>query len=104
MCYPEDPPWRVTTRPPARPTIAAVTREQAIERIRKLQAVTVQRGATEHEAAAAAERAARLAARFGLSPALAPAHAPGRTATQTYAKGARTDRRTPGSLRFVRFA
>jgi hypothetical protein len=86
--------------------MAAVTRDQAIERMRKLQAVTVQRGATEYEAATAAERAARLAARFGLSPALAPAraHAPGRTATQTYATGARTDRRAPGSLRFVRFA
>jgi hypothetical protein len=93
-----------------------VTREQAIERVRKLQAVTVQRGATEHEAAVAAERAASLAARFGLAPALAPApvpvpapapaqpHAPVRTVTQTYAAAARTDRRAAGSLRFVRVA
>jgi hypothetical protein len=85
-----------------------VTREQAIERVRKLQAVTVQRGATEHEAAVAAERAARLAARFGLAPAPAPSparpHAPVRTATQTYAAAARTDRRAAGSLRFVRVA
>jgi hypothetical protein len=83
-----------------------VTREQAIERVRKLQAVTVQRGATEHEAAVAAERAARLAARFGLAPAPSPArpHAPVRTATQTYAAAARTDRRAAGSLRFVRVA
>jgi hypothetical protein len=82
--------------------MAAMTREQAIERMRKLQGVTVQRGATEYEAAAAAERAARLAARFGLQ--AAPAPAPARTATRTYETGARTDRRAPGSLRFVRFA
>jgi hypothetical protein len=83
-----------------------VTREQAIERVRKLQAVTVQRGATEHEAAVAAERAARLAARFGLAPAPAPAqpYAPVRTVTQTYAAAARMDRRAAGSLRFVRVA
>ena len=80
--------------------MAAVTREQAIERVRKLQAVTVQRGATEHEAAAAAERAARLCARFGLTRTPAPAAA----ATQTYATAARTDRRSPRSLRFVGFA
>jgi hypothetical protein len=91
-----------------------VTREQAIERVRKLQAVTVQRGATEHEAAVAAERAASLAARFGPAPApaLAPVpapvpaqpHAPLRTVTQTYAAAARTDRRAAGSLRFVHVA
>jgi hypothetical protein len=81
-----------------------VTREQAIERVRKLQAVTVQRGATEHESAAAAERAARLAARFGLAPAPAQPHAPVRTVTQTYAAAARMDRRAAGSLRFVRVA
>jgi hypothetical protein len=86
---------------------AVVTREQAIERVRKLHAVTVQRGATEHEAAVAAERATRLAARFGLSrpaSAPAPAHASIRRATQSYATAARTDRRAARSLRFVRSA
>jgi hypothetical protein len=77
---------------------AVVTREQAIERVRKLQAVTVQRGATECEAAVAAERAARLAARFGLTP------PPPSAATRAYATAARPDRRSPGSLRFVRVA
>jgi hypothetical protein len=72
-----------------------VTREQAIERVRKLQAVTVQRGATEPEAAVAAQHAARLIARFGLRRAPSPAHA--------YAAAARTDRRSARSLRFVGF-
>jgi hypothetical protein len=72
-----------------------VTREQAIERVRKLRAVTVQRGATEAEAAVAAARAARLVARFGLRPPPAWAHA--------YAAAQRTDRRSPRSLRFVGF-
>ena len=73
-----------------------MTREQAIERVRKLQAVTVARGATQAEAAAAAERAARLIARFALRPPSARARA--------YATAVRTDRRSPRSLRFVRFA
>jgi hypothetical protein len=77
-----------------------VTREQAMQRLHKLQAVTVQRGATEFEAAAAAERAARLVARLGLPQSPAPSRAP----TQRYAMAARTDRRSPRSLRFVRFA
>jgi hypothetical protein len=76
-----------------------VTREQAIERVRKLQAVTVQRGATKFEAASAAERAARLVARFGLRQPAAPALAPARA----YAAAARHDRRSSRSLRFVAF-
>jgi hypothetical protein len=52
-----------------------MTREQAIERVGRLQAVTVARGATPAEAAAAAERAARLIARFGLRPPPARARA-----------------------------
>jgi hypothetical protein len=72
-----------------------MTREQAIERIGKLQAVTVARGATAAEAAAAAERAARLIARFGLRPTPARASA--------YATAARPDRRSSRSLRFVSF-
>ena len=73
-----------------------MTREQAIERVRKLQAVTVARGATPAEEAAAAERAARLIARFALRPPPARARA--------YATAARTDRRSARSLRFVGFA
>jgi Protein of unknown function (DUF2786) len=73
-----------------------VTREQAIERVGKLQAVTVPRGATAAEAAAAAQRAARLVARFGLRPPPARARA--------YATAGRTDRRSPRSLRFVDYA
>ncbi len=75
-----------------------VTRDQAIDRVRKLQAVTVARGATEHEAAAAADRAARLVQRFGLG---APPPAP--PAIRGYAAAARTDRRASRSLRFVAF-
>jgi hypothetical protein len=77
-----------------------MTRDQAIERVRKLESVTVRRGATEPEAAAAAACAARLVARFGLHAApprrRPPAHG--------YATAARADRRSPGSLRFVGFA
>lgn len=67
-----------------------------MQRARKLQAVTVQRGATPFEAAAAADRAARLVARFALQQPAAPARA--------YAAAARTDRRSSRSLRFVGFA
>jgi Protein of unknown function (DUF2786) len=73
-----------------------MTREQAIERVGKLHAVTVARGATAAEAAVAAERAARLVARFGLRP--APAR------TRAYTTAADTDRRSSRSLRFVSFA
>jgi len=76
-----------------------VTREQAIERISKLGAVTVARGATEHEAAAARDRAARLVERFGLG---APVRV-SRPAVAGYASAARTDRRSSRSLRFVAF-
>jgi hypothetical protein len=72
-----------------------VTREQAVERVGKLRAVTVPRGATPAEAAAAAERAARLIVRFGLQP------SPARARARAYAAAARTDRRSPRSLRFV---
>jgi hypothetical protein len=78
-----------------------VTREQAMQRIRKLQAVTVQRGATPAEAAVAADRAARILARFTPPP---PPVAPARTPARAYATCARTDRRSPRSLRFVGFA
>jgi Protein of unknown function (DUF2786) len=70
-----------------------MTREQAVQRVRKLQAVTVAHGATPAEAAVAAERAARLIVRFGLRP------PPGRASA--YAAAARTDRRSPRSLRCV---
>ena len=74
-----------------------MTREQAIERVGKLHAVTVARGATAAEAAVAAERADRLIARFGLRPAPAPR-------ARAYATAANTDRRSSRSLRFVGFA
>ncbi|HUR84141.1 MAG TPA: DUF2786 domain-containing protein [Solirubrobacteraceae bacterium] len=75
-----------------------MTRDQAIDRVRKLQAVTVARGATAHEAAAARDRAARLVEWFGLG---APPPAP--EALQGYAAAARMDRRSSRSLRFVAF-
>ena len=67
--------------------------DKAIARVAKLRAVTVQRGASPHEAATAAAIAARLSARLvGDGPvATAPAPAP-------------ADRRSPRSLRFVAFA
>ena len=72
-----------------------VTDDKAIQRVAKLRAVTVQRGASPHEAATAAVIAARLSARLaGDGPgASAPAPAP-----------APADRRSPRSLRFVAFA
>jgi hypothetical protein len=73
-----------------------VTRDAAIERMSKLRAVTVERGASPHEAATAAVIAARLSARLGAG---APAAAG--PATARYATG---DRRSPRSLRFVAFA
>jgi hypothetical protein len=79
-----------------------MTREQAMQRVRKLQAVTVQRGATPAEAAAAAGRATRILARFAPPP--PPPLAPARTPAQAYATSARADRRSPRSLRFVGFA
>jgi hypothetical protein len=82
-----------------------VTSDKASERIRKLRAVTVPRGATAHEAATASALADQLAARFGLdcgAPALRPARV-ARPQVAHYARSARTDRRAPGSLRFVAF-
>jgi hypothetical protein len=76
-----------------------MTREHAMQRVRKLQAVTVQRGATPAEAAAAADRAARIVARFEQHRPVVPA-----PAAQAYASAARADRRSPRSLRFVGFA
>jgi len=79
-----------------------VTRDKAIDRVRKLRSVTVARGATRHEAATAAALAARLSAHFGLDGQLAtaPVPAPARSSAR-YATG---DRRSPQSLRFVAFA
>lgn len=73
--------------------------------MRKLRAVTEQRGATAHEAATASALADRLAARFGLIDG-AVASRPERVARPQvahYARSARSDRRSPGSLRFVAF-
>jgi hypothetical protein len=83
-----------------------VTRDQAMQRLHKLQAVTVRRGATPAEAAAAASRAARLVARFALhqSPPVARTAAPALAPARAYATAARMDRRSPRSLRFVGFA
>jgi hypothetical protein len=79
-----------------------VTTAKANERVRKLRAVTVQRGATAHEAATASALADQLVARFGLiDGAVAPR--PARVARPQVAHYARSDRRSPGSLRFVAF-
>lgn len=72
-------------------TISGVTDDKVIQRVAKLRAVTVQRGASPHEAATAAAIAARLSARLGGDGPVATAPAPG-------------DRRSPRSLRFVAFA
>jgi hypothetical protein len=81
-----------------------VTSDKANERIRKLRAVTVERGATAHEAATANALAEQLAARFGLDCPPAPC-APRvlRPQVAHYAASARADRRSPRSLRFVAF-
>jgi hypothetical protein len=86
--------------------MTAMTREQAMQRLSKLQAVTVQRGATPSEAAVAADRAARLVARFALQQPAGAARAarPTRAPVQAYATAARMDRRSPRSMRFVGFA
>jgi hypothetical protein len=73
-----------------------VTRDKTIERVSKLRAVTVQRGASPYEAATAAVIAARLSARLAVDAAGATTPAPGLHATG--------DRRSPRSLRFVAFA
>jgi hypothetical protein len=76
-----------------------VTRDKAIERVSKLREVTVERGATQHEAATALALAAELSARFGLD---RPARR--RPEVARYTTGATADRRSPRSLRFVAFA
>jgi hypothetical protein len=75
-----------------------MTRDTAIERVSKLQEVTVERGATEHEAATARALAARLGERFGLDRSAAT-----RPQVARYAASARADRRSSRSLRFVAF-
>jgi hypothetical protein len=70
-----------------------MTDEEVIQRVAKLRAVTVQRGASPHEAATAAAIAARLSARLGRDRPVAATAAP-----------APGDRRSPRSLRFVAFA
>lgn len=75
-----------------------MTRDKAIERVRKLREVTVERGATEHEAATARTLAAHLSERCGLDrPAVL------RPQVARYAASARSDRRSSRSLRFVAF-
>jgi len=106
-----------------------MTRSKAIERVSKLREVTVERGATEQEAATAHALGALLSERFGLDRpaadgvdrcAAVSAYGPAtvrveRAATilehpavrsphvARYASGARTDRRSARSLRFVAF-
>lgn len=67
----------------------------------KLRAITVERGATRHEAATAATRAQELVARFGLDGRLVP---PPSRAVREYAVGVMGDRRSARSLRFVGLA
>ncbi len=82
-----------------------MTTDRAIERIAKLREVTVQRGATEHEAATAGALAAQLSERFGLERGAAVG-APQRALrpqVAAYARSAGADRRASRSLRFVAF-
>lgn len=65
----------------------------------KLREVTVERGATQHEAATASALAEQLSARFGLDRPAAFRHQVAR-----YSTSATTDRRSARSLRFVAFA
>jgi hypothetical protein len=80
----------------------SVKREKAIERVDKLRAITVQRGATEHEAATASALADQIGARYGLdrAPEPKPPRSPGPEVAR-YAMSARTDRRSPDALRFA---
>jgi predicted Zn-dependent peptidase len=89
----------VTTAPRSTSTIACVTRDKAIDRVRKLRGVTVDRGATQQEAATAAALAARLSTRFGLDRPVAIGSQVAR-----YATSAKADSRSPRSLRFVALA
>lgn len=77
----------------------SVTRDKAIDRVRKLRGVTVERGATQHEAATAAALAARLSMRFGLDRPVTIAPQVAR-----YATSAKADSRSARSLRFVALA
>jgi hypothetical protein len=73
-----------------------VTQNKAIARVSKLREVTVERGATEHEAATARALAAQISERFGLAlPAVR------RAQVARYATSAPADRRSSRSLRFV---
>ena len=65
----------------------------------KLRTITVERGATPHEAASASVLAALLVERYGLD-----GPAPVSAQVARYAAGAAADRRSPRSLRFVAFA
>jgi hypothetical protein len=76
-----------------------VTRDRAIERVGKLREITVERGATQHEAATADALAIALTARYALD-----MPAPSHPAVARYAASAARDRRSPQSLRFVAFA
>jgi hypothetical protein len=67
--------------------------------VRKLRQITVERGATAHEAASASALAAQLVERYGLD---RPAPVP--VPVARYAVAASGDRRSPRSLRFVAFA
>ena len=87
------------TAPRSRSTIAYVTRDKAIDRVRKLRGVTIERGATEHEASTAAMLAARLSTRFGLDRPVATSPQVAR-----YATSAKADSRSARSLRFVAHA
>jgi hypothetical protein len=75
-----------------------MTQDQAIARVSKLREVTVERGATEHEAATARALAAQIGERFGLDRPVVR-----RPQVARYATSARADRRSSRSLRFVGF-
>lgn len=80
-------------------TIAVVTRDAAIERVSKLREISVERGATRHEAATALALAAGLTERYGLArPVAASEH------VARYRTSATADRRSARSLRFVALA
>lgn len=80
-----------------------MTAAKAIERVRKLREITVERGATLHEATTAAELAAQLSERHGLD---RPATRRPEIARYTASASASAsgERRSPRSLRFVAFA
>lgn len=67
----------------------------------KLRTITVERGATPHEAASAGALAALLVERYGLD---RPAPVAAYVARYAAGAGAGADRRSPRSLRFVAHA